>query len=626
MVRESLQLDRSMEPERHQPSRSEFIAHVRPDLKEVITPELPISYWSMEYYSSQEEGPKGQGGLGMLASDTIETAIRLGLPMVLVTPFYSVERSYGISPDFEQFETYDSVTPEERGLLKRGEVNIATAVHPEVSISIYTKQAGSVLKVFVTEPNLGQLYEAENYSDKRLYQEVAEGFAGYKALKMLNIRPSMNHYLNEAPTVFAALARLDDRIGQMQTESPERDSQDIFSGAFYETRKNTIYTNHTLVRAVEAEFTLEQFEHFVLPNIKSPELKQWLIDKINDKGGRIQLSSLAIDLAEKKNGVSLIHAREASREYKDDRGDPVRFEGITNGIALDRWVDAKLLKLYREAGVVDKFDLPCTDYKQAIDALDSVELAERKAEAKIRLRDHLKQRLDQYGQAMDIPEGEKIFNWRRRFADYKRPKMLFADPQKLAEILEREQIHLVMSGNVHPADQDMRKELKDMLNIIDQNPVLKARVHFVQDYDEALGRVLVQGADVSINTPTVIRNGVRVSTEACGTSWEKDVANSTILISTEDGGVADARMRAEAEGVVNFEAPYLEITGSNYSEEVESMYAQMERASRLVDNKDSELTWSSFVKKQLKGFLPVISSARMEVDYLNFGIPLAQAA
>lgn len=602
---------------------SEFIAHIRPDLKKVVTTKNPVVYWTMESYS---EETKGQGGLGMLASDTEATAERLDIPVVFIELFYPIERSYALNGGFDQVEYYRQVTPAERGLVQAGTTHITTSEHPVVPISVFTIRKGSVTKILLTEPNLGQLYEGESNSDRRLYQEVVEGFAGQKALKMLRIQPSMNHYLNEAPTVFAALARLDDQMQQMQLGSPGTNPATIFSAAFVATRENTVYTNHTLVQAAEAELSLAQFEHFVIPNIQSGELKKWLRDKINSKNGLVKLSTLAIALSGKRNGVSLIHAQEASKTYKDDKDNLVEFTGITNGIALDRWTDPDLLQCYRETGVIDKFDLPDEDYETKIDRLDSDNLRLSKSKAKNRLREYLKQRQDQYQCGIDIPEGEKIFNWRRRFADYKRPGMIFDDPQRLAEILENESIHLVVSGNVHPADNTMRSELKRILSIIDQNPVLRSRVHFVQDYDEDLGRALVQGADASINTPTVMKGGARVSTEACGTSWEKDIINNTILISTEDGGVADARLRAESAGMVGFKSPYLEITGASYPEEVDSLYGQIQKAARIVSNEDPKISWGDSVKGQLKAFLPVISSARMAKDYLDFGIPVDQAA
>ena len=55
------------------------------DLGEKITHKEPWSYWTMEVY---RQDIKGQGGLGMLASDTLEQAKRLGFPMI----FYNVRK------------------------------------------------------------------------------------------------------------------------------------------------------------------------------------------------------------------------------------------------------------------------------------------------------------------------------------------------------------------------------------------------------------------------------------------------------------------------------------------------------------------------------------------------------
>lgn len=590
----------------------------RPDLKEIITPETPVSYWTMELY---RKDIKGQGGLGMLASDTLEVARKLGIPTVFMTPFYTEEKIQKIEK-FKQEEVIVPVEPFDRGFTAVGSVHITTAKHEHIPLGIYAKQEGSVTIYTVTEPNFGQLYQGKNYDDHRLYQEVALGFGGHKALKEMGITPSL-HQLNEAPTIFSAFARLDDRIQQLTEENPEAASSDIFAKALVDIRENTIYTNHTLVQAVEAEFTLEQFEHFVLPNITAESLRDWLRDKFNGKGNAMKLSTLAIALASKKNGVSLIHAREASREYTDYDGNPVEFAGVTNGISLDRWTDPDLLTLYRTEGILDQFDLPQEGYQEKIQKLQVQELKQIKERAKIALRTALQEREDQYGNPIDIPVGAKVFDWRRRIADYKRPGMLFDQPEQLAQLLEEGNIHLVMAGKAHSTDERMQKEMTRIFELIDANPILKARVHFVQNYDEDIARKLVQGADVSINTPVVQdeKTGRRKSTEACGTSWEKDIINNTILISTDDGGVADLSVEAEEQGIVDFIPPYLQVRGKNYQEEVASLYAQMQKATAIIDEADAIYSWESFVKQQANAYMPIISGARMEVTYLNFGIP-----
>lgn len=580
-----------------------FFDHIkRPDLKEAITFQEPWLYWTAELYG---EGIKGQGGLGMLASDTLEIAAKLKIPMDFITLFYTKERSNKINNFKQEIGTKD-IKPEERGFKNTGiDVFVSTKVDPEIKLDIYTKKKGNVNIITVTEPNIGELYEGDNCSDRRMYQNIVLGFGGYKAVKTLGLKPSMNQQLNEAPTVFSALARLDDHLSEVKD----------FKEALSNVKKKTIYTNHSNVLAAEPSFSFQQFEHFVMPNIRNEELKNWLKKKIEGKGGRINLSTLAIELSGKKNGVSKAHAKDASNIYKDYDGQAVKFEAVTNGIALDRWGDKKILDIYRKKGVIDEFDLPTENYDENLDIVSEAELIAEKHILKEKLKEYLLQRKDQYGKPVAITEGAKIFNWRRRFADYKRPGMIFANPEVLASILENQNIDLVIAGNVHPSDELMEKELKRILETINGNEILKKRVHYIQDYDEALGKALAQGGNVSINTPTVGK-------EACGTSGMKDMINNVIVISTDDGWLADSSIKAKDEGRINYQPSYLQITGDTYEAEVRSLYRNLLIASAICDGK-SNISWGNFVKGQLKEYLPIISGARMEKDYINLGFPVA---
>lgn len=575
---------------------------VRGELKEIITPQKPWCYWTAELYG---EGIKGQGGLGMLASDTLKITSKLKIPMNFITPFYTKERFYKVDNNFKQEIDVENVAPEDRGFKDTGiNVSVSTEVHPEVKLDVYTKEIGSVRVVTITEPNVGELYEGDPWGDRRLYQNIILGFGGYKAIKAMGLKPSMNQQLNESPTVFSALARLDDHL------SEEKD----FKKALTDVKGQTIYTNHSNVPAAEPIFSLSQFEHFVFPNIRNEELKSWLKKKIEGKGGRINLSTLAIELSGKRNGVSKAHARDASNIYKDCDGCDVRFDAVTNGICIDRWGDKELLDSYRKNKVIDEFDLPTENYKANLDVVFETELMLNKYNGKERLREHLLERKDQYGKSVNIPKDAKIFDWTRRLAEYKRPGMLFEKPEVFTKILEQENIHLIMAGNVHPSDTAMSIELQRILKIINGNEILKKRVHFIQNYDEELGRVLSHGSDVSINTPIV-------GHEACGTSVWKRILGNCILISTDDGGLADSSVKAMEEGRTDFKPAYLQITGRTYEEEVASLYDKLLTASLILNGKEERL-WGEFVKGQLKEYLPAISGARMEKDYLNLGFPV----
>jgi alpha-glucan phosphorylase-like protein len=596
--------------ERKVSGESQFLDRIaRGDLKEVITPLEPWMYVSAEVYG---EGIMGQGGLGILAGDTIEVAAKLGIPLVYITNFYRKERSYKINNSSQEV-VVKNVSPEERGFVDTNiDVFINTVCDSNIKLDVYTKKKGSVTGVCITEPNIGELYEGDNYSDRRMYQNIVLGFGGYKAVKALGLKPSMNQQLNEAPTVFSALARLDDHLSEVKD----------FKEALSDVRKKTIYTNHSNVLAAEPAFSLWQFEHFVMPNIKNEELRNWLRKKIEGKGGRINLSTLAIELSGKKNGVSKVHAKDASKIYKDYDGHEVKFEAVTNGISLDRWGDPELLDIYRENGILDEFDLPTEIFETKLNLISGDTLRAIHNNGKERLRACLKQRQDQYGKLVEIPQEAKILDWSRRIADYKRPEMLLEKPEILAEILEKGNSHLIFAGNAHPADVAMGWILARILKVIDGDEVLKKRVHFVQNYDEELGKALAQGSDVSINTPKVMDdNGNPKSHEACGTGWMKRVFCNSILVSTSDGGIADSELEAQEKGHIDFTPSYLQIIGKNYTEEVDSLYSNLWQASLICDGK-ADISWEDSVKKQDIAYLSTISGARMQKDYINLGFPI----
>lgn len=563
----------------------------KPDVK--LTPQSPMAYWTMELYAKRDVGTKGGGGLGVLAGDTRRVAEQLGITFVTVTPFYPVEGHQRLGSQFDQQVGLKIVSPEDHGFTPKRDVRVSikTRTHDDVPLEIWEKQLGSTKVLTVTEPNLGQLYAGENNDDHRLYQEVALGFGGHQMLKKLGIEPPVMQ-LNEAPTVFAAIAALDDRA-----------MKGNFFLALKHVREMTLFTNHTLVDAVEAPFTIEQFDELVMPNITNKGVESWIRRqfKVNPENGRreLKLSTLALNLSDKRSAVSKLHAEVA--EFPDPRnGGKAEFTPVTNGISVAEWGNPALIDHYRETGVLDDLDMVTPGFREAIANLDVAELRVLKQVGRQELNKLLTQRHDQYGNGVEISDNAVIFNWKRRFAGYKRPDIFFDDPEKLAGILEGTNGHLVITGKAHPADQKMIGELKRILEVIDGNDVLRERVHYITDYDEPLGRALGIGADVAVNVPIV-------GQEACGTSWEKDMLNLGLLISTEDGGVADIKPPR-----------YLLVEGETPEAETAMLYDQMVRAAGIVRN-DNE--WHGAVTTQLAEYAEIITGGRMMADYIHLLFP-----
>lgn len=558
----------------------EFYAAIdRKHLNKSLSPERPYTYWTIELYD-KANGIRGGGGLGVLAADTRRVAERQQVPLTLITPFYPSE-PHQTYTNFENGAYHEAVSYAQYGFKFIDTVNIR-ACGQICTLDVVEKQLGSTRILCITEPNFGELYSGDSGGDHRLYQEVSLGFGGYQALKLVGLKPAIMQ-LNEVATFFAALARLDELASN---------GMDVYEAIVY-TRKHTLYTNHTLVQAAEAEFSYEQFERYVFPNLKSRAVRKWLSDKFEN--GRIRLSTVTIEIAELRSGVSKLHARVAN--YHDLAGNKVKFKAITNGIDIPTWTLPEIVSYLKNKNILDKFDLPSENYLDNIDQIDAKEILELKKLGRAELNRVLSRRINQYGQHPVVEDDALVFDFKRRFVDYKRPWLPMTNPERLAEILEKYNIHYFLAGRVHEGDHVMAEKLRALLKTVDENPILRKRVHYLPDYDEELGRALSIGSNVSINTPIV-------GLEACGTSWMKDIMNLGILISTHDGGVADCSSDS-----------YLSVSGKNEAEEVESLYQRMEEAARAWRNDfDLEMT----IKTELKNYLPVISGSRMLRDYLDY--------
>lgn len=558
----------------------EFYAAIdRKHLNKSLSPERPYTYWTIELYD-KANGIRGGGGLGVLAADTRRVAERQQVPLTLITPFYPSE-PHQTYTNFENGAYHEAVSYVQYGFKFIDTVNIR-ACGQICTLDVVEKQLGSTRILCITEPNFGELYSGESGGDHRLYQEVSLGFGGYQALKLVGLKPAIMQ-LNEVATFFAALARLDELASN---------GMDVYEAIVY-TRKHTLYTNHTLVQAAEAEFSYEQFERYVFPNLKSRAVRKWLSDKFEN--GRIRLSTVTIEIAELRSGVSKLHARVAN--YHDLAGNKVKFKAITNGIDIPTWTLPEIVSYLKNKNILDKFDLPSENYLDNIDKIDAKEILELKKLGRAELNRVLSRRVNQYGQHPVVEDDALVFDFKRRFVDYKRPWLPMTNPERLAEILEKYNIHYFLAGRVHEGDHVMAEKLRALLKTVDENPILRKRVYYLPDYDEELGRALSIGSNVSINTPIV-------GLEACGTSWMKDIVNLGILISTHDGGVADCSSDS-----------YLSVSGKNEAEEVESLYQRMEEAARAWRNDfDLEMT----IKTELKNYLPVISGSRMLRDYLDY--------
>lgn len=558
----------------------------RSDFAAKVTKNAPWVCFSNEFGVSDLSAA---GGLGYLAGDWILLAGKLGIPFVGVGLYYEYKWKQALDKKFFQKEEFFKAPPPEFYNFDKITINLPPLISngKRIKINIYSKKVNGNLLFMLHEPGMKSLYEGHIRSEHRLYQSTVLGFIGMKALLKLGINISMLH-LNESTTVFAGIAWLD-----MLLENGLS-----MNKALIKVQKHTIFTNHTLSPAAEPIWTIEQMDRYVFKNIKNIKFRLWLADIVKAEGGEIRLSSLAMKIAGHSNAVSKLHAIKAENSYG------IPFKSVTNAIA-NRWIYPELLHTYRQLGIGDPvIDLLPADYKDKLRLLKTVHMQEVKQHAKEDLCSYLlSDRQDQYGKPVLIPEDAKIILWTRRFTSYKRPGLLFSDPNRLAKILEKYHMHIILSGKAHQKDDDIKLLLQQILYKIDQNKILKKRVHFVVNYNWQLTKYF-GGADIILNTPVP-------GWEACGTSWEKAVANWLLLCSTRDGGVADVFF---TDNKYKTAPPFFEITGTNDKRAARSLYKNLDLMAKIIDN---PYRWKRTVIKQLAAFLPIISGTRMMLEYLS---------
>ena len=183
----------------------EFYAAIRREkLTHKLSPERPYCYWTIETYD-KSNGIRGGGGLGVLAADMRRVAEQLSVPFVLVTPFYPWE-SHQKMVNMEQIDYHEERNYRDFGFNFVDKVRIRTAT-TSVELDVVEKRLGSSRFLCITEPNFGELYSGESGSDHRLYQEVALGFGGYQALKLVGCKPGviqLNALIRKAPSILPA--------------------------------------------------------------------------------------------------------------------------------------------------------------------------------------------------------------------------------------------------------------------------------------------------------------------------------------------------------------------------------------------------------------------------------------
>ncbi len=199
----------------------------------------------------------------------------------------------------------------------------------------------------------------------------------------------------------------------------------------------------------------------------------------------------------------------------------------------------------------------------------------------------------------------------RRFATYKRATLLLSDAQRLINMLndEKRPVQILMAGKAHPRDDGGKHLIQDIAQFA-RRPEVRSRIVFLEDYDLALARQLVQGVDIWLNTP-------RRPMEASGTSGMKVLANGGLNVSIPDGWWAEGYDPRVGWSIGHGE----EYADPDEQDRVESrvLYDILEKeVVPLFYDRGGEgvpRAWIARIKNSMRLLCPVFNTNRMVAEY-----------
>ncbi len=535
-----------------------FDAHVnrvteRPDGK-------LIAYFSAEY-GLTECLPIYSGGLGVLSGDHLKSASDCDMPLTGVGLLY--QHGYfhqNLNADGWQQERNlenDFYTLPSKPVLDA--LGRELKVHVQLpsgllAIQVWRIEVGRV-KLYLLDTNLpenpaedrvitDQLYGGD--TDMRMRQEIVLGIGGMRALRALDIEPTVCH-MNEGHSAFLGLERIRQYISERKL---------TFAEALEAVRTNNVFTTHTPVPAGIDLFDPGKMYHYFHEYCRESQIdfdQLMALGRSNpsDRGELFSMAILALNTSGYRNAVSRLH-QEVSQEMWHGlwpdlpvRETPITF--VTNGVHLPSWLNGDLADLYDQylqPDWRDRFADPQT--YELVNEIPEEELMEAHRRRKRRLiafiREH--QTASAYRRkaaAAELRYASEVLDpnaftigFARRFATYKRATLLFRDVERLKRILLNKErpVQIVIAGKAHPKDTPGKTYIREIV-ALSRDPELWRHVVFVEDYDMKVGRELVQGVDLWLNNP-------RRGEEACGTSGMKAAMNGVLNLSVLDGWFDEA--------------------------------------------------------------------------------------
>ena len=596
--------------------------------------EGPVAFFCAEF-GVHASLPLYSGGLGVLAGDILKEASDQALPMIGVGLFYRLgyfrqridingrQQEYWVAGDPKSLPMARVNDEAGRPLLLSVEI-----AGQEIAFQVWRVDVGRV-PLLLLDTELPQNDPVQRWTSARLYESnralrLAQygllGIGGARVLRALGIEPGAVH-LNEGHPALAPLELAAQRV----------ESGVSFEEALAEVRRSVVFTTHTPVPAGNETYAADEFLRAFadLPRRLGIEDEAFLdLCRIapGDQAERPGMTTLAIRVSARRNGVSRLHGQVARKLWQPlfqcDAAE-VPIGHVTNGIHLPTFLGGpmrRLLTRHLGEGWLTRAGEAAT--WAPVRAVPNDELWAARCESRELLLAFVRERSQQDG----LRRGEQIeavravaaqlepsvltLGFARRLATYKRLHLLTLDPDRAHRILGGERpVQLLVAGKAHPADEPGKDTLQRLIRFKEDAPSLAERVVFVDDYDLDIARRLVSGCDVWVNLP-------RRPMEASGTSGMKAAFNGVLQLSVLDGWWAEAYNGANGWAIPGDE-----------SEDFDS--ADARDAGRLYDLLEHEVIplfydrdangvphgWCERVKASLLSCAPAFTATRMVDDY-----------
>jgi starch phosphorylase len=480
-------------------------------------------------------------------------------------------------------------------------------------------------------------------TEERIRQEILLGVGGFRALRALGIDADVYH-LNEGHAGFLALERVRTHM---------EDHGLTFDEAVEAVRPGLLFTTHTPVSAgfdrfprtlMERYFaswceatgqTLDQLMELGREPGTAPAPARPPVAEGSEPDGQeeppaqdelFNLAAMSLRLCGRANGVSRLHGAVSRKLFAELwpglPTDEVPIASVTNGVHGRTWVGEEMDGLFDEVIGPDWQSAGPERWQALRQAPDERLWAVRNA-ARARLvafarhrakATALRRRGRESAWADTILDPAALtIGFARRFATYKRATLLLRDLDRFRRLVgdAERPVQLLFAGKAHPADEPGKEYLRAVASLAD-DPELRDRVVFVEDYDVDAGRMLTQGCDVWLNTPTR-------PMEACGTSGMKAALNGALNCSILDGWW-DEWYEPELGWAIP-SSDWIEDPEQRDAAEADWLYDVLERevVPLFYERRDDGLpaAWVARVRSALITLGPKVSADRMVGEYVE---------